>query len=287
MSRLIFNQLGTTPSDTDAGTSQLFLKDDSGLYLKNASNTEVALLTGTGAMPTVSSGKVGIGTDSPDTLLHLEQDGARLKIESNTLNASASIQIKATGNTEDVLIGQNLAVNGSLFEIYDNTDARACLVIDGSGKVGFGTTTPEGLLHIKHATNSTDLSANHIFGLSTGNITISATPIAKAWAQFSGTDTSNIRQSYNVSSITDNSTGQYYVNFATDINDGSAQNDNYCVVATAGDNTPFTNQDFYVTASSDSTSRCYVTCWSIYHFHHVDNSANTDPDKVNIVVYSR
>ena len=119
------------------------------------------------------------------------------------------------------------------------------------------------------------------------NATLSSAQVAKAWVQFSGTDTSNIRQSYNVSSVSDEGTGKYYVNFTTAIDDGSAQNDNYCVVATAGDNTPFTNQDFYVTAGSDSTSRCYVTCWSIYHFHHVDNSANTDPDKVSVVAFGR
>ena len=38
---------------------------------------------------------------------------------------------------------------------------------------------------------------------------------AKAWVNFNGTGTVAIRASYNVSSITDNGTGDYTVNFVT------------------------------------------------------------------------
>jgi len=38
---------------------------------------------------------------------------------------------------------------------------------------------------------------------------------AKAWVNFNGTGTVAIRASFNVSSITDNGTGQYTVNFST------------------------------------------------------------------------
>lgn len=38
---------------------------------------------------------------------------------------------------------------------------------------------------------------------------------AKAWVNFNGTGTVAIRDSFNVSSITDNGTGQYTVNFTT------------------------------------------------------------------------
>jgi hypothetical protein len=46
---------------------------------------------------------------------------------------------------------------------------------------------------------------------------------AKAWVNFNGTGTVAIRQSYNVSSITDNGTGDYTVNFTTAMIDA-----NYC-----------------------------------------------------------
>ena len=50
---------------------------------------------------------------------------------------------------------------------------------------------------------------------------------ALAWVNFNGTGTVAIRSSYNVSSITDNGTGDYTVNFATALSDA-----NYCVLGT-------------------------------------------------------
>ena len=44
---------------------------------------------------------------------------------------------------------------------------------------------------------------------------------AKAWVNFNGTGTVAIRTSFNVSSITDNGTGDYTVNFATAFADTS------------------------------------------------------------------
>lgn len=45
------------------------------------------------------------------------------------------------------------------------------------------------------------------------------TQLCKAWVNFNGTSTVAIRSSYNVSSITDNGTGAYTVNFTTDMPD--------------------------------------------------------------------
>ena len=47
---------------------------------------------------------------------------------------------------------------------------------------------------------------------------------AKAWVNFNGTGTVAIRRAFNVSSITDNGTGNYTVNFTTAMPDAS-----YCV----------------------------------------------------------
>jgi hypothetical protein len=45
--------------------------------------------------------------------------------------------------------------------------------------------------------------------------------LAKAWVNFNGTSTVAIRASYNVSSITDNGTGDYTVNFTTAMEDAN------------------------------------------------------------------
>lgn len=50
------------------------------------------------------------------------------------------------------------------------------------------------------------------------------TQTCRAWVNFNGTGTVAIRASYNVSSITDNGTGTYTVNFTSSLADA-----NYCV----------------------------------------------------------
>ena len=52
------------------------------------------------------------------------------------------------------------------------------------------------------------------FGPSAGGTTYSARGIAKAWVNFNGTGTIATRDSENVSSLTDNGTGDYTVNFS-------------------------------------------------------------------------
>jgi hypothetical protein len=54
----------------------------------------------------------------------------------------------------------------------------------------------------------------------------------RAWVNFGGTGTPEIRASGNVSSITDNGTGDYTVNFTTAMPDA-----NYSVIGLAGNNT--------------------------------------------------
>jgi hypothetical protein len=53
---------------------------------------------------------------------------------------------------------------------------------------------------------------------------------AKAWVNFNGTGTVAIRASFNVTSITDNGTGDYTVNFTTAMPDA-----NYAATGTTGD----------------------------------------------------
>ena len=58
----------------------------------------------------------------------------------------------------------------------------------------------------------------------------------KAWVNFNGTGTVAIRASYNVSSITDNGTGNYTANFTTALADA-----NYSVVTSSNRNNSYTD----------------------------------------------
>ena len=66
----------------------------------------------------------------------------------------------------------------------------------------------------------------------TGPATLTGQYAAKAWVNFNGTGTVAIRESGNVSSITDNGTGIYGLNFSTTLQDAD-----YAVSGTAGPGT--------------------------------------------------
>lgn len=80
--------------------------------------------------------------------------------------------------------------------------------------------------------------------------------MARAWVNFNGTGTVAIRASGNVSSITDNGTGTYTVNFTTAMPDT-----NYSVQLASGD----TSTGFAVIAgsgASHTTSSARVSTWN-------------------------
>jgi len=75
-----------------------------------------------------------------------------------------------------------------------------------------------------------EIAANAVTTAKLG--TSEASGLAKAWVNFNGTGTVAIRASFNVSSITDNGTGDYTVNFTTAMVDAL-----FSAVATCSDNT--------------------------------------------------
>ena len=76
----------------------------------------------------------------------------------------------------------------------------------------------------------------------------------RAWVNFNGTGTVAIRGSGNVTSITDNGTGDYTLNFTTAMSDA-----NYCTVGTCNFDAAGTNSRFlsapYTTAPTVSAIR--------------------------------
>ena len=71
---------------------------------------------------------------------------------------------------------------------------------------------------------------------------------AKAWINFNGTGTVAIRDSFNVSSLTDNSTGNYSMNFSS-----AMSNANYCV-ASSGSESGVGGVARFVSGDGNSTS---------------------------------
>ena len=89
-----------------------------------------------------SAGKIGIGTGSNvDEMLHIEKSSGTTLVKTEVAaNSVVGLEIKKTGSTTSnwrIVDGQT--VNGNL-EIYDVTDSRSVMIVDGDGDIGMGVT---------------------------------------------------------------------------------------------------------------------------------------------------
>jgi len=93
-----------------------------------------------------SAGSLGIGTTSPSRLLHVQATGTGnvATFQSNAGPNLAFVGTESSGRT--YLIGEGLVTAGN-FSIYDSTGSAERLVIDSSGNVGIGTSSPSTRLH--------------------------------------------------------------------------------------------------------------------------------------------
>ena len=107
---------------------------------------------GSGQLYKDASGNVGIGTSSPATQLHIASATAKTRIDT-TAAASNNPELQLTAVARQFNIGvggatfATTALQGSYY-IYDNTAATYRMVIDSSGNVGIGTSSPAGKLHV-------------------------------------------------------------------------------------------------------------------------------------------
>jgi hypothetical protein len=100
--------------------------------------------------------------------------------------------------------------------------------------------------------------------------------VAKAWVNFNGTGTVAIRSSFNVSSITDNGTGDYTINFTTAMPDT-----NFATLTTTGtnsDNPTIMNIQGVTGSSTTSSIRIVTAKWQ--------DASSVDRTTVTAAVFS-
>lgn len=107
------------------------------------------------------------------------------------------------------------------------------------------------------------------------NVTGTAPTYAvRAWVNFNGTGTVAIRDSGNVSSITDNGTGNYTVNFTTAMPDA-----NYAVVGTSGQSTA--NVEVHSVGVNTSVAQTTTAC-RVLNTYRIFNSSGGPVDNAQI-----
>jgi len=105
---------------------------------------------------------------------------------------------------------------------------------------------------------------------------------AKAWVNFNGSGTVSIRSDGNVSSITDNGTGNYTVNFSN-----SVSSNNYCCNFSANDNGTTSGQTSgyaYGSWARGTTSCVYATGSMRVAMGYAANASFYDQSHVNVSV---
>ena len=94
---------------------------------------------------------------------------------------------------------------------------------------------------------------------------------AKAWVNFNGTGTVAIRASFNVTSITDNGTGDYTVNFTNALEDA-----NYSISGIASYNnvdTSSASSGRYISAPQGVNSTTQLRFTTVYAYNTVQDCA--------------
>ena len=138
---------------------------------------------GTDHIGITSAGKVGIGTTTPVTPLHIESDdglttftgtGRGAMSIANTAYTSGDLQaidfMYLTGSNPCVRIAAEMTGGGSLLHFgtsnaYATGITNQAMTIDATGLVGIGTTAPDEPLHVVH---TTDIARIKVEGASSG-----------------------------------------------------------------------------------------------------------------------
>jgi hypothetical protein len=197
-----------------------------------------------------ANGNVGIGTASPNHQLQIGSTNGTVALGGGlTTNGTSRLKFLASNTVINWQISQNDSISGA-FEITPSTVAG-----------GSTFTTP-----------AAAITAAGLFQFNSGYGSSATAYGCRAWVNFNGIGTVAIRASGNVSSITDNGTGNYTVNFTTAIVDA-----NYAPVGTAED----VSTGNFVTGNAVT-----VPTTSGFTFFIVSSAgAVTDSARVNIGIF--
>jgi hypothetical protein len=232
--------------------------------VNTAGETIATTLAVTGA--STLTGNVGVGTASPfPSTAHPSASQLRVGLTGNYFSQnSAGLGISGASLID------NAYIKSSTGDFAYITSAKASRTSAQSGGVVFqvstGTDTAD--TAVSFTTQATITSAG-LLQFNSGYGSVATAYGCRAWVNFNGTGTVAIRASGNVSSITDNGTGNYTVNTTTAMTDT-----NYAVFFSQGDSVA--NQG-YISRTASSTSTVQFRT-----FNSALTLTDTDPVYVSI-----
>lgn len=309
---LASNSSGTTAPTTTYANQWFYNTSNDTLYLRNEANTAwiaIAVVDQTNSEVKLIAQAIQ-ANDSDGLLLKTDDGTTRINIaDSGTVTIDT---VDINGGTIDGVTLSATTINGSG---NMNIDSGTLFVDSTNNRVGVGTTTPQTNLVISDSSNGLEIYAGATVILSSYNrtsaayipfrvdasevnLTVYGTTKAKvtnggdfqfdsgygsvataygcrAWVNFNGSGTVAIRDSGNVSSVTDNAAGDYSVNFTTSMPDA-----NYSVSGMAG--VPSANTAAYIHIRNVATP---LTAFSARVAVLSDGGTYQDPQQACVSIF--
>jgi hypothetical protein len=167
--------------------------------------------SGVGQYSTIQSTN---NAETTATSLVLQPDGGNIGVGTSS-SPNATLQVEGTDDANNLIVGHN----NTDFAVYtDSTVGEIRLKAED----GSGSNFSKYMTFYTHPSGSAATERLRIE--SNGNLQHLSKPayFARAWVNFNGTGTVAIRSSRNVSSVTDNGTGNYTVNLTTAVASNAA-----------------------------------------------------------------
>jgi len=101
-----------------------------------------------------SSGNVGIGTTSPDNVLHIKADAPIIKLEDNQAGGGYHQLGNSSSDGTLVIYADADGTNSSTANMRFNVGSTEHMRINSSGQVGIGTSSPAQKFHLDSSTNT-------------------------------------------------------------------------------------------------------------------------------------
>ena len=210
---------------------------------------------------------------------------SRIALEGNALGTGTFTIASPNSNTSRTLTLPDatgtINTSGSVNEVPAGTagapsvtftgDLNTGIYSPGADRIGFA----EGGVQV----GEFDASGNFLFNSGYGSAAVAYG--CRAWVNFNGTGTVAIRASGNVSSITDNGTGDYTVNFTNAMPDA---NYSTCAMTTGFSNTDPGGYSANIKASSVSSNATLMTTTQ-FSFITGPSGSRNDPGTVCFAIF--
>jgi hypothetical protein len=163
---------------------------------------------------------------------------AKLILNGST-SGSVTLESPAVSNTTTLTLpttsGTIVTTSGAqTIEFADGSASTPSITNSGDTNTGMFFPAADTIAFAEGGTEQMRLTDTGLFQFNSGYGSVATAFGCRAWVKFNGTGTVAINASGNVSSITDNGTGNYTINFTTAMPDT-----NYSASANAGDGTNF------------------------------------------------